>query len=75
MGYRQFTRAQANSLGLVGWVRNLDDGRVEVEVTGDDEKLASFIAKLKKGPNFSHVEGLDITDLSETVDSDEFVIL
>ena len=75
VGYRQFTMAQANKFGIVGWVKNLADGRVEVQATGNDAKMSAFLAELRKGPPFSRVEDLQISDLTETVASDEFVIL
>ncbi len=75
VGYRQFVRSEAIEYGLVGWVRNLSDGRVEVEVAGDENDLAEFIKGLKKGPTRSRVEKLEITEKIESVDSNEFIIL
>ncbi|MFZ0013864.1 MAG: acylphosphatase, partial [Acidimicrobiia bacterium] len=39
VGYRQGCRSSARSLELVGWVRNLADGRVELFAQGSDEKV------------------------------------
>ena len=49
VGFRDATRTRANELGLAGWVRNLSDGRVEVQAAGSGEKLdalADWIAAL-----------------------------
>lgn len=54
--YRDNTRRWASSLGLSGWVRNLPDGRVEVSVEGEKDKIESLERKLMEGPPLSHVE-------------------
>ncbi len=48
--YRQATRSTARGLGLVGWVRNLPDGRVEVWAQGEDESVARMVDWLWAGP-------------------------
>ena len=50
VGFRAFIEAQAAVEGLHGWVRNLDDGRVEVRFEGDAEAVARAEAKLRRGP-------------------------
>jgi len=46
----------ANQLNVVGWVRNLPDGRVEVMAEAEENKLGEFIEFLKKGPRHAVVE-------------------
>ena len=53
VGFRAFTEFQANYLQLHGWVRNCQDGTVEVE--GQREALETFLNILEKGPRFSQV--------------------
>lgn len=48
--FRQSARQQARLLGITGWVRNLPDGRVEGQATGDAAMLESFREWLKRGP-------------------------
>lgn len=48
--YRASTRAQALTLGLSGFARNLDDGRVEVLACGDTKALKQLEAWLWQGP-------------------------
>lgn len=58
--FRDHTRRWALSLGLTGWVRNVDDGRVEVTVEGDRTAIENLIARLEEGPPLSHVEDVDV---------------
>ncbi|MBX3039875.1 MAG: acylphosphatase [Bdellovibrionaceae bacterium] len=56
VGYRRFVQKQAVALELTGWTRNLEDGRVEVQVRGTEAQLLQLEEKLRKGPLFSSVE-------------------
>ncbi len=55
VGYRAFTVHAANERGLVGGVRNCEDGRVELEAEGPKAQIMSLIAALKIGPPASRV--------------------
>jgi acylphosphatase len=55
VGYRAFTVRAAVERGLVGGVKNSEDGRVELEVEGPKENIMSLIAALKAGPPASRV--------------------
>lgn len=57
--YRAYTQERAQSLGLVGWVRNLPDGRVEVAAEGNVEKLKTLLEWIHKGSPASRVERVD----------------
>jgi len=62
VGYRWFTMQIAQQLGIKGYVKNLVDGNVEVFAQGDDTSIQEFINQLRKGPSFSNVTNLDISD-------------
>ncbi|MFQ5470316.1 MAG: acylphosphatase [Gammaproteobacteria bacterium] len=53
--YRVSTREQARLLGLTGWVRNLDDGSVEVLACGSNSQLMEFVEWLRVGPPYAKV--------------------
>jgi acylphosphatase len=59
VGYRYFALKEAQALGLAGYARNLDDGRVEIVAEGADRALASLEGRLKQGPSFARVEGVE----------------
>jgi acylphosphatase len=56
VGFRWFVHREANELELRGWVRNTDDGDVEVVAAGDAEDLAELRASVKRGPRGSRVD-------------------
>jgi acylphosphatase len=60
VGFRWHTVERAEALGLVGWVRNLPDGRVEAHLEGDAADVESMLAWLRRGPPVAHVRGLDV---------------
>lgn len=56
VGFRFFVYETAAKLNLTGWVRNLYDGTVEVEVQGQEKVIDEFIERLRIGNRFSVVE-------------------
>ena len=42
--------ASAQRAGVFGWVRNTDDGTVEIYAEGTDERLQQFIQAIRRGP-------------------------
>ena len=58
--YRDSTRVQANQLGLSGWVRNLDDGRVELKAFGIDHQLQKLVSWLEDGPMLARVSDVQV---------------
>lgn len=48
--FRQNTFKKAKELGVLGWVRNLPDGRVEVIFDGDRDRVEKMVNWAKKGP-------------------------
>jgi acylphosphatase len=59
VGYRYFVERAAAELDLKGYAGNLDDGRVEVYVTGPAERIAELSGYLWKGPRWADVRGVD----------------
>jgi acylphosphatase len=61
VGYRYFTVAEAQSRDLVGWVRNLESGEVEVWAEGPRPELERLLQALRQGPHLSRVESVTAT--------------
>lgn len=57
--FRASTREAAGNLGLLGWVRNLPDGRVEAVFEGEEELLLRILEWCRQGPPGALPEGVD----------------
>lgn len=62
VNYRWFTLDTASGFGLVGWVQNLPDGRVEAEIEGETDTVYRMIEAMRKGPRLAQVTDLDVTE-------------
>ena len=74
VGFRYFVRTVAIDLGLSGWVRNLPDGRVEVEAEGDEDSLHELEQRLWKGSHFSRVENVNCSWTESVKGFEDFAI-
>ncbi|MCH7474768.1 MAG: acylphosphatase [Gemmatimonadetes bacterium] len=68
VAFRWFVLSAARQLGVLGWVRNLPDGRVDVVGQGNPEVLSILDGKLRDGPRLSHVQNVEKTDITHEVD-------
>ena len=62
VGFRYFVQRAASDLSLAGYARNLDDGRVEVYAIGPPARLSELAGRLRQGPRFAEVRGVDEED-------------
>ena len=60
--FRGATQACMRELGLRGWVRNLDDGRVEGVLEGGEPELARALEFLRRGPRGAWVEDVVVRE-------------
>ena len=56
VGFRWFVEREAAQIGVTGWVRNRENGNVEVMATGSREQLRSLRSKLEQGPRAARVD-------------------
>lgn len=66
VGFRAFAEAQAAVEGVHGYVRNREDGRVEVVIEGDEESVLRVERKLRRGPPAASVETFVVEPLVPT---------
>ncbi|MCL5291750.1 MAG: acylphosphatase [Actinobacteria bacterium] len=60
--FRAYTRQEAESRGLRGWVRNLPDGRVEAVFEGDERAVDDMVAWCRVGPPAAAVTATDLVE-------------
>ncbi|MBI2088928.1 MAG: acylphosphatase [Deltaproteobacteria bacterium] len=58
--FRATAAAEANRLGVKGWVRNCPDGAVEVLAEGERKRLDDLIAWCRHGPPGAHVHNVTL---------------
>jgi len=58
--FRENTRKKALELNVFGFVRNLQDGRVEAIIEGEKDKVGKLIEWMKKGPSLARVDNIEI---------------
>ncbi len=72
--FRLETQKQAQQLGIYGWVRNTDDGRVEVFICGPAETVAEMETWLHHGPPRARVSSVELQNV-EPMEFDDFLIV
>jgi acylphosphatase len=60
--FRESCAEQAQVAGVAGWVRNLDDGRVEVVLEGPPGAVEDVLAWCRRGPLRARVDRVDVVD-------------
>lgn len=63
VGFRYSASSMARMLNVVGWVRNLPSGEVEVEAQGAPRVVDDFVAWLRMGPRSAVVTDVQVTEV------------
>jgi len=74
VNFRSHTARLARALGLTGWVRNREDGAVELEGEGAVPLVEEFLGSLRIGPPAARVDRVEILEIDPVSDSEEFSI-
>lgn len=74
VGFRYFARDIASEMNLTGYVKNMHDGRVEIEAQGDSELLKIFVEKIRVGPQLSRVTSYTTSDMCIVENESEFIV-
>jgi acylphosphatase len=72
--FREQTKEQAALLGVTGWVRNTEDGRVEAIFEGERDKVEKLVDWCHTGPSLANVKEVISIPLETAVNSTVFEI-
>lgn len=75
VGFRFFVQTEAKKRGVTGWVKNMDDGTVTMEIQGTPEQLQSLTDRISKGNGFAKVSQLDLENIEVVSNELKFGIL
>jgi acylphosphatase len=67
VGFRWHVHREAGARGLRGWVRNTDDGKVEIMAAGSAEQLDELRAVLQRGSRGSRVDAVQENEMDEAM--------
>ncbi len=73
--FRQFVKEHADNLKLTGFVRNLEDGNVEIIVEGEQEQIERLVGFIREGPKHAQIRNVKIEERKWSGDFKEFKIL
>lgn len=74
VGFRYFSQMKAIQYGIRGWVRNCEDGSVEIVAQGSDDNLHLFLEDVRRGNPFSTVDDLAVQEIEKTENYHSFKI-
>ncbi len=74
VGYRAWAKRLASELNVAGYVRNMEDGSVEMVVCAKDTVINVMINAAKKGPAASVVKNVEVSDTEYESRDKEFKI-
>lgn len=65
VGFRYSVKQIAASFEVTGWVRNLVDGRVELEASGEDGEVDSFLEAIAKSHLAAHIKEVAAEEIDQ----------
>ncbi|KPJ55066.1 acylphosphatase [Parcubacteria bacterium DG_72] len=73
--FRMEMEIRANRLKVPGFIRNLEDNRVEAVLEGDEEKVDKLVTWAKRGPMFAKVTDIQVIEEEPTEEFNKFKII
>ena len=72
--FRASSQREARRLGLTGWVKNRNDGAVEIVAEGEEDQVKDFLAWAQHGPSTARVDKVETRWRSYTGEFPDFRI-
>ena len=63
IGFRYYVSKRALEHGIKGYVRNMPDGRVEIDAEGENENVHRFMSDCRKGPSMARIDEFIVQDV------------
>ncbi len=64
--FRESTKGVADMLKIKGWIRNVDEGHVLMEVKGNESSMTDFLQWCEEGPDRAKVEKMECKEIEES---------
>jgi acylphosphatase len=74
VGFRWTVRNVAKGFDVTGWIRNLPDGRVEMQVSGEEDEVRAFLNAIMESELRAHIRKQSETPLTVPVEARGFEI-
>ena len=74
VGFRFFVQSNAKAMGVTGWVKNMSDGSVTMELQGESEVVERLMAKIRRGNDWIKVTNFTVDDLPVAEGENKFAI-
>ena len=75
VGFRATVKGIARGYEVVGWVKNLPDGRVELQASGDPDEVEAFLEAIEESELKSHIRKVDVQVMPGAKDARGFDIV
>lgn len=74
VGFRYFALHKAQELTIFGWIRNIPDGKVEIEAEGDPQNLETFVDWMKTGPARAVIGSVSVSEITPHRNFRDFIV-
>ena len=74
VGFRVMVQQHATNLGVTGWIRNMEDGSVHMEIQGPEDAVEKLAGIIRKGNYFIKVKDFEVEERPVVEDERRFII-
>jgi acylphosphatase len=72
--FRKYAKQKADELKLTGWVKNTEEGNVELFAQGNENKIEALIQWCHQGSPKAEVESVEVKQANADADLKQFLI-